>query len=593
MALRTVFSDTDSQNQPLPEYPRPTMVRESYINLNGTWDYAITSSADIPKKYDGKIIVPFSPECERSGVNRQLKPKEYLWYHRTITDPRVDPTEHVLLQFGAIDQYARIYVNGHFVMSHTGGYLPFTADITKYLHKKQNSLTILVRDVSDSSYHSRGKQKLKRGGMFYTAQSGIWQTVFMECVPATYIQAVKITPNFDDKTVEVQLHIHKSKLLAYPKTSITIHLPPHNQTMYFNLEDRVVIPIPDAIAWTPENPHLYYATITCGNDQVNTYFAMRKISVEPDSSGILRLCLNNQPYFQNGLLDQGYWPESLYTPPSDEAMVYDITTAKKLGYNLLRKHAKIEPERWYYHCDKLGMLVWQDMVNGGSTYHTWFVTYFPTIFPKLATMVNDNNYYLSSRIHKKGREEYINEMRATINYLYNHPCIVMWVAFNEGWGQFHTKSITKKIKRYDPTRLVDSASGWFDQKCGDVRSLHIYFTPFKFRPQNRALILSEFGGYTLRIPKHTYCDSTYGYRHYDTKKALTKAITSTYEKKILPGISKGLSATVYTQVSDIEDEINGLMTYDRKVIKVDEPKIRTMNQKLYERFSSDTNKTKL
>ncbi len=587
MALRTIFSNHFSSKNPLPEYPRPTMVRSSYYNLNGSWDYAITTSKQKPTHYDGKIVVPYSPECELSGVQRQLQPNEYLWYHRIIEDPRVNKTEHVLLQFGAIDQLARIYVNGKFVCKHNGGYLPFTADITKYLNKNKNSLLILVRDVSDTSYHTRGKQKLKRGGMFYTAQSGIWQTVFMECVPATYIKAVKMIPHFDEKKIEIRLLINKSKQLAYPKKSVTIHLQDREITAHFNMEDRVVVSIPDMIAWSPENPYLYYATITCGNDQVDTYFAMRKISTSPDKEGILRINLNNKPYFQNGLLDQGYWPESLYTPPSEEAMIYDIATAKSLGYNLLRKHAKIEPERWYFLCDKLGMLVWQDMVNGGSTYHSWFVTYFPTIFPKLATLVNDNNYFLSSRMHKKGREEFMNELHDTIQHLYNHPSIVMWVPFNEGWGQFHTVSVTKKIKRYDSTRLVDSSSGWFDQKCGDVRSLHIYFTPFKFKPQNRALVLSEFGGYTLRVSDHSYNDSTYGYRYYKTSEKLTAAITSTYENKIIPGIKKGLCATVYTQISDIEDEINGILTYDRKVTKVDEKRIQLMNQRL-QKFFHDT-----
>jgi beta-galactosidase/beta-glucuronidase len=569
----------------LQEYPRPSLQRDSYYNLNGYWDYAITESKMPPVTFDGQIVVPFSPECELSGVNRQLLPSQFLWYHRCITDPRLDKSQRVLLQFGAVDQYCAVYLNHKLVTKHMGGYLPFSADLTDYLSEGTNHLVVLVRDFSDTSYHSRGKQKLKHSGMFYTAQSGIWQTVFMECVPATYIQAIKITPQYDDSTAEIQLTLAGKSLPKGITGTVTIHDDLGSFYEIFDLDAHTIIPLPNFQSWSPEHPYLYHATITYGEDTIHTYFAMRKISVAADEKGIMRIQLNNRPYFQNGLLDQGYWPESLNTPPSDEALIYDITTMKGLGFNLLRKHAKIEPERWYYHCDRLGMLVWQDMVNGGSCYHSWFVTYFPTIFPKLATFVNDNNYYLSSRTHKAGREEYIIELKQMIAHLYHHPCIVMWVPFNEGWGQFNTVSTTKKIKRLDPTRLVDSSSGWFDQNCGDVRSLHIYFTPMKFHPEKRAVVLSEFGGYTLRIPDHTYNNSTYGYHHYKCQEALTAAIVATYEKKLLPGIKDGLCAAVYTQVSDIEEEINGIMTYDRKILKVDADKIKAANEKLNHQLS--------
>nr|WP_295684906.1 sugar-binding domain-containing protein [uncultured Lachnoclostridium sp.] len=599
MSLKTDFSDFSSQMPPLTEYPRPLLKRTSYYNLNGYWDYAITKTNKIPNSYDGNILVPFSPESELSGVNRQLMPDEFLWYHRIIQDPRTNNSNRVLLQFGAVDQTADIFINNYHLFSHQGGYLPFSIDITDQLTEEENSLLVMVTDVSDSSYHARGKQKLECSGMFYTAQSGIWQTVFMECVPSTYIQNLKITPDIDTNSITFELTIagndmpsnmmHRntlriSKGSANPIKSSVCQVDDRvtEQEVLFTKEfshpSCVTINLPKVHYWTPEDPYLYDVTITYGNDVVESYFAMRKISIGMDQNQILRLFLNNEPYFQNGLLDQGYWPESLYTPPSDEAMIYDITMAKDLGFNLLRKHAKLEPSRWYYHCDRLGVLVWQDFVNGGSSYRSWFVTIFPTVFPRLATLIKDNTYRLFSRSDELGKEEFLSDMKRTVEYLYNHPSIVVWVPFNEGWGQFDSIKVTEYLKGLDNTRLIDTASGWFDQGCGDVRSLHIYFTPMRFRPSNRALVLSEFGGYTLRIPSHTYSDSTYGYRHYKTSQALTDAIVSVYEKKIIPGIEKGLCAVVYTQLSDIEEEINGLITYDRKVLKVEKERIIKMNQ---------------
>lgn len=599
MSLKTDFSDFSTKMPPLQEYPRPLLKRSSYYNLNGYWDYAITNTDKKPSSYEGKILVPFSPESSLSGVNRQLMPAEFLWYHRTIHDPRTNNSERVLLQFGAVDQTADIYINDCHLLSHQGGYVPFCVDITEQLTEGENTLLVMVTDVSDSSYHARGKQKLECSGMFYTAQSGIWQTVFMECVPSTYIQNLKMTPDIDTNSITFELTIagndvsynpgHKNSILiskgsANPrKSSANSRKSSANSRKDIEIEQEipssyVTIKLPDAHYWTPEDPYLYEVTITYGDDVVESYFAMRKISIGMDHSKILRLFLNNEPYFHNGLLDQGYWPESLYTPPSDEGMIYDITLAKDLGFNMLRKHAKLECSRWYYHCDRLGVLVWQDFVNGGSSYRSWFVTIFPTIFPRLASLIKDNTYRLFSRSDELGKEEYLSDMKHTVGYLYNHPSIVLWVPFNEGWGQFDSVKITEYLRSLDQTRLIDSASGWFDQGCGDVRSLHIYFTPMRFRPYDRALVLSEFGGYTLRIPSHTYSNSTYGYRHYKTSQALTNAIVSVYERKIIPGIEKGLCATVYTQLSDIEEEINGLITYDRKILKVEKERIQKMNQ---------------
>lgn len=583
MELTSGLSNYSNQNCPLSEYPRPAMKRDSYINLNGTWDYAFTKDSEFPDSYDGTILVPFSPETSLSGVNRQLQPDEFLWYHRFFTNPSAFGSR-VLLHFGAVDQKADVYINQTLVSTHCGGYLPFYADITDALLPGQNSLLVRVQDVSDTSYHARGKQKLTRGGMFYTAQSGIWQTVFLECVPCVYIKDIQTKIDYDKGEAAFYLDIcdcNAKPSANAPSGSISIY---DNDKLVavcpFDENHLAVAVLPEFHPWSPETPFLYTATVTFGLDRIETYFAMRKISIAKDSDGVLRMMLNNKPYFQNGLLDQGYWPESLYTPPSDEAMIKDIKTAKELGFNLLRKHAKIEPDRWYYHCDRLGMLVWQDMVNGGSTYDSWFVTYFPTICPWLARRTKDSSYHKFSRDSQEGREEFTNEVKAAYDALKSHPCIVMWVLFNEGWGQFDTCRLTTLLKSLDSDRLIDSSSGWFDQKCGDVRSLHIYFTPMHFTAGDRALILSEFGGYTLPVTNHMYSDKIYGYRHYKDKEELTDAIVKTYRNKIIPGIKKGLCASIYTQVSDIEDEINGLMTYDRMILKVNPDKIKAMNEKV-------------
>ena len=601
MNLKTRFSNFIDREHPLQEYPRPLLRRNSYFNLNGYWDYAITETNEFPSHYDGKILVPFSPECSLSEVNRQLKPEQFLWYHCILTDPRAKPSECILLQFGAIDQTAEIYLNQNYIASHQGGYLPFSVDLTEAFLPGENSLLLKVTDVSDTSYHARGKQKLESSGMFYTAQSGIWQTVFMECVPQTYIKSLTITPNFDENSVTFSLVTNQNETLpssqeqnkglgnALGKITILKQGALVNGMEHWKEEDRILcvtikdsnpltLSLPLMSSWTPEHPYLYDVLLELGEDVVQSYFAMRKISIDYDKNNIPRILLNNQPYFQNGLLDQGYWPESLYTPPSDEAMIYDISIAKELGFNLLRKHAKIEPSRWYYHCDRLGMLVWQDFVNGGSSYRTWFVTLFPTLLPRVSMKIKDSSYSLFSRSDELGKEEYLSEMEQTVASLYNHPSIVLWVPFNEGWGQFDSIKITDKLSALDSTRLIDSASGWFDQGCGDVKSLHIYFTPMHFNASNRALVLSEFGGYTLRIPSHTFNDATYGYRYYKSRDSLTNAIVSVYKNKIIPGIEKGLCATVYTQLTDIEEEINGLMTYDREILKVDQKQIIEMNQ---------------
>lgn len=355
--MLTQWGEKLDKDNVLPEYPRPQMRRTSFINLNGLWDYAFTAAGEKqPDKWDGKILVPFSPECELSGVGRILSPDEYLWYRRDWAKPDFAEGDRVILHFGAVDQSCTVYINGLRAFRHRGGYLPFEFDATGFLSRDVNEISLSVRDMSDTSYHSRGKQRLKRGGIWYTPQSGIWQTVWAECIPHDCIRQLHITPDFDKACVNVRADTVGDSRAYAIFDGRQYQLP-------------ASIPVPDFEPWSPENPKLYDFTVTCGEDRVESYFAMRKFSVEADSEGVKRLFLNGRPYFHNGLLDQGYWSDGMYTAPSDEALIFDIQTAKDMGFNMLRKHIKIEPLRWYYHCDRLGMLVWQDMINGGGSYN--------------------------------------------------------------------------------------------------------------------------------------------------------------------------------------------------------------------------------
>lgn len=560
------------------EYPRPAMVRESYINLNGYWEYAITQQSRQPSEYDGSILVPFSPEAQLSGVGRQLKPGEYLWYHRSLPEQLKPGNGKWLLHFGAVDQYAKVYINGKCVCRHLGGYLPFSADITDALTETGNQMVVVVQDATDQSYHSRGKQKLKRGGMFYTAQSGIWQTVWAEQVPQEYIEALTITPVYDSELAELTVHTNSGKPTPVCVTVWSEEMPPMEIRGAAN--EKLDIQLKKMHPWSPEDPFLYRLSISMGEDRTDSYFAMRKISVFQDEKGIPRLYLNNRPYFQKGLLDQGYWPDGLYTAPCDQALIFDITEMKRLGFNMVRKHLKIEPERWYYHCDRLGMLVWQDMVCGGRPYKSWHVTYLATAMSILHISHTDRLYWLLGRTEKKGRDEFIRETKETISFLCNHPSIVTWVIFNEGWGQFDARKLVKLVREMDGTRTIDAASGWFDQGVGDYRSIHNYFVPLKVKAEKRVTALTEYGGYCWRVDGHSMYDSEYGYRMYDSGKALADGYRELIRREIVPNIPKGLSAVIYTQVSDIEEEINGIYTYDREVLKIDEKILMECNREM-------------
>ena len=577
-------------NHVLQEYPRPLLQRESYVNLNGYWEYAITKKFKRPEQYDGKILVPFSPESALSGVKRQLMPDEYLWYYRTLSVDfdKLRAGYRLILYFGAVDQACRVYVNSKEAARHTGGYLPFSADITEYIENAEAELLVAVRDVSDTSYHARGKQKLKRGGMFYTAQSGIWQSVWMEYVPSDYITEIITEPD---------LRQEKVKIVVCSDSDMPVTIQIRKPALYQNLpseeleetdtgkadaekadiivqadgtsNQEIEIPLPYVSAWTCEEPFLYYFTVIMGDDKAESYFALRTFTIEPDKGGIPRICLNGKVQFQNGVLDQGYWPDGLYTAPSDDALIFDILEMKKMGFNMLRKHIKIEPERWYYHCDRLGMAVWQDMVNGGTSYKHWFVTYAATLFSRKRLPIKDNCLPLLSRTHKAGRQEFVREMKETIRLLKGHPSIAVWVIFNEGWGQFSAKEMTEIVKECDNSRLIDQASGWFDQNGGSMQSIHHYFFGFKFSPEKeRATVLSEFGGYSLRIPEHSAYKKLYGYGIHKTMESLNAAYRERM-RQIEKQIPDGLCACVYTQLSDVEEEVNGIFTYDREVKKIE------------------------
>lgn len=570
--LTTPWGERLDENRILIEYPRPQMRRDSYLNLNGRWEYAITDSDEPPRCWDGTILVPFSPESALSGVGRTLRPGQTLWYRREVNVPQgfIPRDGRLLLHFGAVDQEAAVYLNGVLLGRHMGGYNAFTLDATDALGPT-NTLVVRVHDDTDASFHSRGKQKTRRGGIWYTPQSGIWQTVWMEAVPRRYIEGLRIVPLFDQSAVEVTVRC------AQP---LQCEATVDGRTVPFTSGEAARIPMPDFRAWSPEDPYLYDLSVTLGEDRVESYFGMRKVEVRADRGGVKRLFLNGEPYFHSGLLDQGYWPDGLYTAPSDEALIFDIQTAKAMGFNLLRKHIKVEPMRWYYHCDRLGMLVWQDMPSGGGKYR------FSTISLPLVTGVHrrDNRYRAFARTSSQGRAEYMDELEEMVLQLFNAPSVALWVPFNEGWGQFDSTLVMERLRALDPTRPVDPASGWHDQGEGELRSLHVYFKPFRFRRdrRGRALALSEFGGYNLRVDGHCFNQKDYGYRRLPDAAALWRDFARLYEQEVLPAVPRGLCAAVYTQLSDVEDELNGLMTYDRRVVKLDADDVRELNERLKE-----------
>ena len=576
MTMLTKWGAALDRSCPLPEYPRPQLRRESFYNLNGVWDYAITASGDEPEVWDGEIVVPFSPEAPLSGAARGPAKDEFLHYRRSFTLPDGFRKDRVLLHFGAVDQIAEVFVNGVSAVKHSGGYWPFSADITSLLREGENVLCVTVRDNADDPTFAYGKQRYKRGGMWYTAQSGIWQTVWLESVPEVHIVSLRITPEFDDARVRIEL-----ETAGESRAAITCDVRGEDGSFVAGSWAKggvCVVPLPDFHAWTPDDPYLYALDITCGEDHVESYFAMRKFSYV-ELGGHKVFGLNNVPLFHNGLLDQGYYPDGLLTPPSDAAMVHDIETMKRCGFNMLRKHIKIEPLRWYYHCDRLGMIVWQDMVSGGQPYSFLHVSALPTLG---VVDLPDRDAKPYGRSGMLSRARFRREMADTVRHLYNCPCIALWTVFNEGWGQFDALEMANELKMLDATRFIDHASGWQDQGREEMKSRHIYFRPVKLKNDGRALALTEYGGYVLAVDGHRWTDRVFGYRICRDAAALTRDYEKLMLGQVLPHIrAEGLTAAVYTQITDVEEELNGLMSYDREVLKIPEETLREINAALH------------
>jgi len=541
------------------EYPRPQMKRTSFICLNGEWDFTTNKTGEIPSDWDQKITVPFCPQSALSGVNRLIPDSDYLFYKRKFSLPQNFNKGRVLLQFGAVDQIAKVFVNGKFVGAHEGGYEPFYFDITDFL-KDQNTLIVVAKDDLDTCRLPYGKQKHKRGGMWYTPVSGIWQTVWLESVPKEYIKSIKI--DADDKKATVTVNGCKDGKILLDKKEFEIK------------NGKAEIKLQKPLLWSPEQPNLYNFTVISGEDKVESYLAFRKIEIRI-INGVARLCLNQKPYFFHGLLDQGYFPDGIFTPATPKEFKNDILSMKELGFNMLRKHIKVEPQLFYYYCDLYGMAVFQDFVNNGD-YSFLRDTALPTVsMKKLPDKLLHRN--------KQTREAFINGMLSCVNTLYNHPSIVYWTIFNEGWGQFCADEMYDLLKSVDTSRIVDSTSGWFKAKKSDVESEHVYFKPVKLKKSNKPIVLSEFGGYSFKPQGHVANTSdTYGYRFFKTAEDFMNAFSELYEKQIIPQIKKGLCATVYTQVSDVEDETNGLLSYDRLILKVDKSKMLDIAKKIYE-----------
>ena len=554
--------------QPLSEYPRPQFKRDSYICLNGYWEYAIRKEENIPESFDGQILVPYSPEVEKSGVNKTVTPDDYLFYRLKTTIPHSFIKDKVILHFGAVDQIAEVFINGEFAIKHIGGFLPFSVDIKPFLKDENLEIVLRVKDTTNTSYHSSGKQSLKPGGIWYKAQSGIYMPVWMESVKDGFIESLRITPNVDENTV----------VLQFKSTIKSAKVALNNKIYDVETDKDNVIEISNPKLWSPESPYLYEFKIFNDVDEVSSYFAMRKISLIENKEGKLVIALNNKEYFMKGVLDQGYYQDGLLTPNSDEDYINDINLIKALGFNVSRKHIKIESLRWYYHCDRLGLLVWQDFVNGCTKYNFWlnqvplFVRY----------KISDKKHKAFFRENEDGRKEAYQEFLATIDLLYNSPCIVLWTIFNEAWGQFDSKDIYEKLKAIDPTRLYDHASGWHDQGSGDFKSMHIYKwkvkVPSKRKIGNRAFICSECGAYILdKRLKEAKKKDGFIYLLFNNKDDFQKEYERFIKEEIIPAKNNGMSAFIYTQISDVEEEMNGFISYDRKEIKVDIDKIKEIN----------------
>lgn len=572
--ISTQWSEQVDPDNVLPEYPRPIMERTEWKNLNGLWDYAIIEKGKhSPSVFDGKILVPFAVESSLSGVAKTVGAEKELVYRRSFDVPSSWKGKKVLLHFGAVDWKTDVWVNDVKVGSHTGGFTPFSFDITEALQGKNNTLLVKVWDPTDKGYQPRGKQVSRPEGIWYTPVTGIWQTVWLEPVSESYIQDLRITPDIDNSLLSLKALVKDatSKDLVEVKVFDGQQLVAQGKSI--NGECVQVAMPENAKLWSPESPFLYTLKVSLKQngklvDEVSSYAAMRKYSSKRDANGIVRLELNNKPLFQFGPLDQGWWPDGLYTAPTDEALLYDIQKTKDFGFNMIRKHIKVEPARWYTYCDKLGIIVWQDMPSGDRN-PEW----------------QNRKYFEGTEMKRSAESEacYRKEWKEIMDALYSYPCIGTWIPFNEAWGQFKTPEIVEWTKQYDPTRLVNPASGGNHYTCGDMLDLHNYPAPELYLyDAQRATVLGEYGGIGWVVQGHIWePDRNWGYIQFNSSKEVTDEYVK-YAEKLYDLIPRGFSAAVYTQTTDVEVEVNGLMTYDRKVIKLDEKRVREINRKLCE-----------
>lgn len=570
--IKTSWAEKIDVNHVLPEYPRPLMERADWKNLNGLWEYAIQEvGAAEPATFDGNILVPFAVESSLSGVQKLVGDKNELWYKRSFTVPSNWKNKQILLHFGAVDWRSEIWINNIKVGTHEGGYAPFSFDVTPFLNKSgDQKLVVKVWDPSEKGYQPRGKQTSRPEGIWYTPVTGIWQTVWLEPVAQKHIAYVRTTPDIDNNRLSVELISNGTNYSDLYQVEV-FDGNTKIATAKASAKQAVDIAIPNAKLWDTESPFLYDLKVSLLSngkvvDQVDSYFAMRKVSTKRDEHGIVRLQLNNKDVFQFGPLDQGWWPDGLYTAPSDEALKYDIVKTKDFGFNMIRKHVKVEPARWYTHCDKLGILVWQDMPNGDRSPH-WQM----------------RQYFDGTELKRSAESEanYRAEWKNIMDFLYSHPSIVCWVPFNEAWGQFKTQEIVEWTKAYDPSRLVNPASGGNHYSVGDMLDLHNYPHPEMYLyDANRATVLGEYGGIGLALEGHLWAtDRNWGYVQFKNSKEVTDEYVK-YGEQLLKLAKAGFSAAVYTQTTDVEGEVNGLMTYDRKVIKIEEDRVHDINRKI-------------
>ena len=567
--IKTPWAEKVNPSDPLPEYPRPLVVRDRWSNLNGFWNYSIVPLGEQPGEWQGEILVPFCAESSLSGVGRKVGKEFHLWYSRSFTIPSSWSKERIILHFGAVDWECDVWVNDIKVCSHQGGYTPFSADITDALIKGNNTLRVRVWDPSDAGWQPRGKQVAEPKGIWYTSVTGIWQTVWMEPVPARHITGLRTTPDLDKGIIRVD-----ASLSDYSEGIIEVSLFDNGVKVASGKAlagKEVEIALSEPKLWSPDSPFLYdmEVILLCGGkkvDAVRSYAAMRKVSYKADENGIMRMELNNKPLFHFGLLDQGWWPDGLYTAPTDEALAFDIIKTKELGFNMIRKHVKVEPARWYYHCDRLGVLVWQDMPSGDKT-PKWDMTH----------------YFSYNELVRSPESEagYRKEWREIMDYLHSYPSIVMWVPFNEGWGQFKTCEIAEWTKNHDPSRLVNAASGGNHFMTGDVLDLHHYPTPKMYLyDAYRVNVMGEYGGIGWPLEGHLWePDRNWGYIRFNNSAEVTDEYVK-YAEMLYDMIARGFSGAIYTQTTDVEIEVNGLMTYDRKVIKPDADRVRAINLKI-------------